>query len=183
MPYRQDPSTVSRPPCAQYPQRSGPAMSGQLTRSPDSLAGEHAHPAKVGRSRRRRYSTPAYLRRPARPRDAALVLQDNGRTFLPRNRPGAHYTFTPACSGDIISEFFRRLRADFLIIDYLIPLIFSTAPGLVRFVADILSKFDICFQVVVCRYAGSPCPANCSSVAHRDDIIFGSSSRRFEDEV
>ena len=39
---------------------------------------------------------------------------------------------------------------------------------LVRLVAEI---FDICF--VVCRYAGSPCPADCSSVAHRDDIILG----------
>ena len=47
LPYRQAPSAFCRPPCAQYPQRLGPAMSGQLTRSPDSLAGEHAHPACV----------------------------------------------------------------------------------------------------------------------------------------
>ena len=39
---------------------------------------------------------------------------------------------------------------------------------LVRLVAEI---FDICF--FVCRYAGSPCPADCSSVAHRDDKILG----------
>ena len=39
---------------------------------------------------------------------------------------------------------------------------------LVRLVAEI---FDICF--VVCRYAGFPCPADCSSVAHRDDKILG----------